>query len=221
MLSNNDDASLRDSVKYSVLCTDCIKFIMHSTIQKQAFLGSSIRFFSECAKEDYYVSISDNTSLSNIENIDEYENNTIFIIYFIGLGSWYRRTVAVFFFPFYVATFLNARPIISRFRNNIAILEDITILREETNLLYSQDTYLFKEFINLKAQWFVRVEEERKRRRRWRWSTGGGSGSSGGSGGGGGGVGGGGNGEEEVGDAASASIHVFSVVARYDPDVRS
>ncbi|XP_047356488.1 uncharacterized protein LOC124951724 [Vespa velutina] len=49
---------------------------------------------------------------------------------------------------------------------------------------------------------------------------GGGGGGSGG-GDGGGGVCGGGNGEEEVGDAASASIHVFSVVARYDPDVRS
>ncbi|KAL2744619.1 hypothetical protein V1477_007161 [Vespula maculifrons] len=71
MLSSNDDASLRDSVKYSVLCTDCIKSIMHSTIQKRAFLGSRIRFFSECAKEDYYVSINDNTHLSNIENINE------------------------------------------------------------------------------------------------------------------------------------------------------
>lgn len=31
----------------------------------------------------------------------------------------------------------------------------------------------------------------------------------------------GGCGGEKVGEPASASIHVFSVVARYDPDVRS
>lgn len=48
-----------------------------------------------------------------------------------------------------------------------------------------------------------------------------GGGGGGGGDGGGGADGGGGNAEEEVGDAASASIHVFSVVARYDPDVRS
>lgn len=41
--------------------------------------------------------------------------------------------------------------------------------------------------------------------------------------GGGGGAEGekGGCGGEKVGEPASASIHVFSVVARYDPDVRS